>query len=64
MTTPEATLLPRIGSAAMALGIDAGALAGACLIAYGVHMIHPPSAYIAGGFMLMLLSVTAARRAG
>lgn len=54
--------IERIAAIAKALGIDVAALAGAALVVAGIDLIHQPSALIAGGLILIALSVLAARR--
>jgi hypothetical protein len=60
--TSRGQLTERITTIAAALGVDAGALAGAALVMYGIDLMHRPSAFIVGGLLLMALCLLAARR--
>lgn len=64
LSLPKPSLRERLLSIAVGLGIDAGALLGAALIVFGIDQMHRPSAYIAAGLAVLLLSMLAARRAG
>lgn len=63
LKSPQPSLLERAGPLARAIGVDAAGLSGTLLIVVGIDMIHRPSALIAGGIILVALSLLAARRA-
>ena len=63
LQSPQPSLLQRSAAIARPLGIDTAGLSGTVLIVAGIDMMHRPSALIAGGLILLALSLLAARRA-
>lgn len=61
---PDQTPVARAAPLLVGLGVDLAALAGALMIVAGIDQMHRPSAFIAGGAILIALSVLAARRSG